>query len=139
MGKVKEYYNQDQEYYAQDQEFYNQDYDVDTAVEQEIKIGETVFIYDSKFGEEPRLGLVLLVQNIGQDKVLSVELESSKTVMQVHDIQCRRVEARVPRQIWALISSEGAVEDFVLGAPPSKDYVLFREVLRSNNGGEVCL
>jgi len=107
-------------------------YEVNEAVEQEIQVGSLVLVYDSKFGTKPVLGTVLYIKEVGHDRLLSVELQRSRTIVQVYDIQCRVAKKRVARSLYLKLDpNSGAVLDVSLEdkSKESETWTLFREVL----------
>lgn len=68
------------------------------SLEQEIKVGHRVRVYDSRLYPSAS-GSVIYIKEVEDDVILDIELDDN-TIIQVSDIQCRLLKDRVPQIIW---------------------------------------
>ena len=66
---------------------------------QSIEVGDSVRVYDSSVLLTPKEGIVLYSKTIGDAILLSLELKDG-SLLQVYEIQCVKLEKRLPRILW---------------------------------------
>jgi hypothetical protein len=89
---------------------------VNTAVEQEISVGDAVNVYDTSSLLAPRQGVVLYKKNVAGHSLVDVDLDSNGLI-QVYEIQCMKIKKRLPRVLWLKYDVEQSKYDVAIKNP----------------------
>ncbi len=101
------------------------EYKEDETLEQTFKMGDLVRVYDSRFSGFAQEGLILSLRK-DADGFLKVTVECEDHILQVSEIQCKRLKKATLTMLWLKWDKKNKTWD--VSAKEKKGYMKVKEV-----------
>ncbi len=101
------------------------EYKEDETLEQTFKTGDPVRVYDSRFSGASREGIILSIRK-DADGFLKVTVECDDNILQVSEIQCKKLKKATLTVLWLKWDKKGKIWD--VSAKEKKGYMKVKEV-----------